>query len=284
MATLNQLRDGYNRLNGRLIRGAGTLAKTAFEGLGSWRESDIERFFRIIGPQLDGVKRQVARLQETYYQQVALNAEQPHVKVPTPSENLSTESLRNGVPFEEVYRRPFASMYTALSENSLVSAAIGAGALRAAQIASTDAQLASRAAGAAQRSGNANIKFYRRTLTGMENCALCAVASTQRYKRGNLKPIHPGCDCGEEPFYGSEDTPQVIDEQKLFDTHEALFEQLGVDDPSARDAGLNKIIESGEGAKLADFTEIIVESNHGEYGPTLSFRDQNFTTLNDIEG
>lgn len=282
MVTVPQLRDGYNRLHGRLIRGAGALARTSFERLGSWRDDDMARFFQIIGPQLDVFKRQTARLQESYYEQVARVAEEPHRRVPTPREELTTESLRNGAPFEEVYRRPFASMYTSLSEGNTVGTAIAAGALRAAQIASTDAQLASRQAGAVQRRGNDNIKFYRRTLTGMENCALCAVASTQRYKRGNLKPIHPGCDCGEEPFYGSEETPQVIDEEKLFQTHESLFRQLGVEDPSARDAGLGKIIESSEGPKLADFTEIVVESNHGEYGPTLRFRDQNFTTLDEI--
>lgn len=282
MVNLNQLRDGYNRINGRLIRGAGALGKSAFQNLGSWREDDMARFFRLIGPQMDGVKRQAARLQEAYYEQVAAIAAQPHVKVPTPASKLTTGSLRNGSPFEDVYRRPFASMYTALSEGALVGDAIAAGALRAAQIASTDTQLAGRAAGFEQRMGNQNIKFYRRTLTGSENCALCAIASTQRYRRGDLKPIHPGCDCGEEPFFGDETTPQVIDEGKLFETHEELFRQLGVEDASARDAGLGKIIDSAEGTKLADFTEIIVESNHGEYGPTLRFRDQNFTTLNDL--
>lgn len=34
---------------------------------------------------------------------------------------------------------------------------------------------------------------YRRVTAGYNACALCLVASTQRYRRGDLMPIHPGC-------------------------------------------------------------------------------------------
>lgn len=282
MATIDQLRAGYNRLNRALIVGAGQVARSTFESLDSWREEDIPRFLELLDPQLTGIKRQAARLQETYYAQVAGLAGVEHEVTPTPSTELTTDNLRNGATTEEVYRRPFATTYANLAEGSTLTQALSLGGLRAAQLASTDTALAGRVAGFLQRAGNPRIQFYRRTLTGAENCALCTIASTQRYRRGNLRPIHPGCDCGEEPFFGDEATPQIIDPDRLYETHEELWRQLGVDDPSARDAGLQKVIESGEGRKLADFTEIVVESNHGEYGPTLRFRDQNFTTLSDI--
>lgn len=282
MVTVNQLRDGYNRLNRRLIVGAGDISRQIFENLGSWRDEDVPRFQSLLFPQLDGIKQQAAQLQATYYAEVSRIAGEDFTPQSVPASDLTTESLRNGAPSDEVYRRPFATVHAELAKGSLVSEAIALGGARALQLASTDVQLAGRLAGFAQRMGNERIRFYRRTLTGAENCALCAIASTQRYRRGDLKPIHPGCDCGEEPFYGDETTPQIIDPNRLFETHEAIFAQLGVNDPSARDAGIGKVIESSEGPKLADFTELIVNREHGEYGPTITFRDQNFTSLQDI--
>lgn len=282
MATLEQLRDGYNRLNNRLIKGGGDFAKNLFLQLGSWREEDIARFNSILSPQLAALKIQAAKLQTTYYQQVAKVNEETFTPARVAPADVSTENLRNGATFEEVYRRPFASMYTELASGALVTKAVEAGAQRALMLVSTDVQLASGRSGLKQRQSNSNIVGYRRTLTGGENCALCAIASTQRYRVNNLKPIHPGCDCGEEPIYGDFDPGLVIDPDGLQTVHDALEKQLGVGDRSARDAGLSKIIDSGEGTKLADFTEIIITRDHGEYGPTLSFRDQNFTTVNDL--
>lgn len=280
MATIDQLRDGYSRLNTTLIRGAGGLAKNLFLNLGDWREENIAQYQRALGPQLESVKQQIAKLQTAYYQQVALVSDVPFTPAPVPPTSLSTESLRNGTSFETVYRRPFASMYTQLSSGSTMTAAVLAGATRAFYLATTDAQLASRQAGAQQRQANDNIKFYRRTLTGAENCALCVVASTQRYRRGQLKPIHPGCDCGEEPFYGDESTPLVLDPNLLEATHSQLMSQLGVQDRAAFDAGIAKISANGE--PLSDFTEIIVTRDHGEYGATLAFREQKFTSAFDL--
>jgi hypothetical protein len=280
MATLDQLRDGYNRLNNRLIKGGGEFAKNLFLQLGSWRDEDIARYYNVLGPQLQALKMQAARLQVAYYQQVAKANEQPFTPAPISTNDVSTETIRNGATFQEVYRRPFASMYAELATGALVSTAINAGAQRAMMLVATDVQLASRQSGFKQRMSNDNIQYYRRTLTGAENCALCAIASTQRYRRGNLKPIHPGCDCGEEPFYGDEATPLVLEPEKLDAVREQLWEQLGVDDPGARDAGLAKV--TGKGQPISDFTEIIVTREHGEYGATLAFRDHNFTTVNDL--
>ena len=196
MATLAEIRDGYTRLNTRLIRGAGNLASNVFNGLGSWRDDDVLRYQAIVGPQLEGVKLQAARLQAAYYNEVAKANGEAFEAVPVRSSDLTDTALRNGADSAEVYRRPFVSMYTELSKGEIVSAALAVASARASSIASTDVQLAIRQSGYKQRQGNGNIKYYRRVLSGSENCALCAIASTQRYTRGELRPIHPGCDCG----------------------------------------------------------------------------------------
>jgi hypothetical protein len=81
------------------------------------------------------------------------------------------------------------------------------------------------------------------------------------------------------PVFANQDPGQVLDQVKLDSTYESIEQQLKVDpDFGARDAGLGKIINTpGGGQRLADYTEIVVTRNHGEYGPTLSWRDQSFT-------
>jgi hypothetical protein len=139
--------------------------------------------------------------------------------------------------------------------------AIFAGANRISSIVSTDMQLARRNAGFMSRGANDNIVGYARTLTGSENCALCYTASTQRYTRGELMPIHPGCDCGEMPIYGNQDPGQVIDDIRLNATHEAVAARFGVSDRSAREI---------------DYRSIAIRE-HGELGPLLTVADQHFT-------
>ena len=282
MATLAEIRDGYNRLNTRLVRGAGTLAGNVFRQLGSWRDDDIARYLNVVGPQIDGLKQQAANLQAAYYQEVAKSNGEAFTPAQTRPSDLTDEVLRNGPSAQEVYRRPFVEVYTALAGKELLRTAVERGAARASSIAETDIQLASRKAGLKQRQSNGNIVGYRRVLTGSENCALCAIASTQRYRKADLKPIHPGCDCGEEPIYGDFDPGQVIDQSGLDSIHEALQRQLGVTDFSARDAQIGKFVQYDENVRLADFTEIIATREHGEYGPTLTWRNQKFTGPNNI--
>lgn len=99
-------------------------------------------------------------------------------------------------------------------------------------------------------------QFYRRVLTGRENCALCVVASTQRYYRGDLLPIHPGCDCDVQPLPPGLAVNQVIDEDLLEQVHQITADRLGVSD---------------RGGRTPDYRKLLTVSEHGEYGPTLSW-------------
>lgn len=261
MATKRELLDSYNALSARLVRGTGQRASDLFIGLGSWRDSDFEQFLQLIGQTLSGASLQAARLQVAFYKQMAEASGEKFVAPDLRPQDFSVEALRNGAQAREVYRRPFVDVYTALSEGKQVSQAIAAGAVRISSIASTDIQLARRNAGFQARSRNDRIVGYARTLTGAENCALCYVASTQRYTRGDLMPIHPGCDCGEMPIYGNQDPGQVIDEVRLNATHEAVEQRFGISDPGAREP---------------DYRQIAIRE-HGELGPMLTVADQSFT-------
>ncbi|WP_200820481.1 hypothetical protein [Mycolicibacterium houstonense] len=101
-----------------------------------------------------------------------------------------------GVPAEQVYARPIVTARTELARGKSVEKALDAGGRRLQNLAGTDVQMAKvRQADVSLQAGGA--KFFRRVLTGRENCGLCVIASTQRYRRGNLMPIHPGCVPGD---------------------------------------------------------------------------------------
>lgn len=272
MATLNDLTDGYNAVSVALLDGAGTAAATTFKSLGSWRDEDIPRFIDELSPQLIGFKQKAAQAALAYNGQVAAIEGKPFVQPSLAEIDLSTEALRNGTNVEDVYRRPFVQMRMALAKNPLdFPAALNTGTLTARSLARTEVQLSRRQVSLFARKYNKNVVGYLRTLTGMESCALCYVASTQRYHKGDLLPIHPGCDCGEMPIYGDSDPGQIIDKQLLEKSHEAVGERFGSIARTAR----------GDGEKLPDYNKIMVE-DHGEMGPMLTVKGQGFTGPNDL--
>tara|TARA_R110000803_G_scaffold136109_3_gene203091 strand:+ start:547 stop:1347 length:801 start_codon:yes stop_codon:yes gene_type:complete len=266
MVTQRELLDAYNRLSSRIVRGTGDRLSTVFSSLGSWRDADFERFLPLVQKTTAGASLQAAKLQVAFYQQMAQALGEEFTAPKIRATDLSVSALRNGAEAAEVYRRPFVDLYTALDKGKTMTQAVDAGARRISSIASTDIQLARRNAGFATRGRNDGIVGYARTLTGAENCALCYVASTQRYTRGELMPIHPGCDCGEMPIYGNQDPGQVIDEVRLEATHEAVQQRFG---------------SSDRGGREIDYRKIAIRE-HGELGPMLTIADQNFTGPNQL--
>jgi hypothetical protein len=112
-----------------------------------------------------------------------------------------------GVDPREVYRRPAVELYAALASGVSFRAAVNRGLTRALDIAQIDLQLARTHTVAS----STRISSYRRTLSGLENCELCSIASTHRYYRGDLMPIHGRCDCGIMPVFAGEPRPEPLD-------------------------------------------------------------------------
>lgn len=232
--------------------------------LGSWRDSDIDRFVDLLVPRVMAGELTVARLTDAYLSQM--------VGVPTVGA-VDLSNIRNGVTPDEVYRRPAVEMRTALSEGATLTAALAASSQRLQSLIRTDLQLANthqaRAFGVAR-----DVRTWQRTLTGAENCGLCVVASTQRYYKGDLQPIHPGCDCGTEPLPPEQAENQVINPERLEELHEAVANKFGTTDRGARNLGM--------GNERSDFLDLIVTQEHGEYGPTLTWRGDKFTGPDDL--
>jgi hypothetical protein len=229
----------------------------------SWRDNDMVGFENRVLPVVLAGERQIAQLTNTQLateQSIMLGTSaRPAI---LDLKQVTGATLRQVDP-SEVYRRPQKTLNFELSRGKTVTQAVSAALARLMSITSTDLQLARTHTVARQGRGS----YFRRILTGSENCALCVIASTQRYRRGKLAPIHGGCDCSFEQVFGS-DPGQVLDRVTLETVHAAIEAEFGLTDLSARYIdGIND---------RSDFLDVIVVRENGETGPTLVWRDQHF--------
>lgn len=227
----------------------------------SWHDADMNRFENRVIPVVLASERQIAQLTNTKLtsdRNIMLGTSAR--AAPLDLTTVTGAALRNGVEPSEVYRRPQATLNYQLSRGSTLTSAVTAGLTRLRSITATDLQLAKTHTVA--RQGRAS--YFRRVLTGAENCAMCLIASTQRYRRGNLAPIHKGCDCSTIEEFGP-DPGQILDRVTLEDVHAAIRAEFGETDRTARYIdGTNE---------RSDFLDLIVTRDNSEIGPVIAWRD-----------
>lgn len=229
-----------------------------------FRDSDADRFVRDIVPVAQAAQEKSAALTWAYLSQSLTDLTG---KRTTGSPELVTGAALRGVDPQEVYRRPFLTVYHWLAKDKSLTEAVTAGERRARTIAATDLQLAeTRTASRTLARDRRAPQFFRRKLTSDENCGLCVIASTQRYRKGDLLPIHGGCDCAVELIPdGAPDL--VLDPQVLEAAHAAITERFGVSDRGARDPA---------------YRRAVLVREHGELGPVLTVKDHEFTGPDDL--
>lgn len=105
-----------------------------------------------------------------------------------------------GIAPTRVYARPVIVARTALQRDKPLPVALDMGGTRLQSLVTTDIQMA-KVRQADQSLIAAERTYYRRVPKGASTCALCLIAATQRYKVGNLLPIHPGCVPGESTVF-----------------------------------------------------------------------------------
>lgn len=275
LATLDELTAAHQATTTK-IRDR-TLAVTAarWNASPAYRDADIDRLIAQIMPQVQAGQLATATLTNAYVGQAAKLA---GTESSATVDRAAILDYR-GTAQSEVYRRGAVTLYTALSGGSPFDAAVAYGLDRMLTLASTELQQAKNRQ--AQRAIEASGFYgYRRVLTGLENCALCAIASTQKYSKSELMPIHPGCDCGVQPVKEADEHATILDPDLLERTHALIDQKLGGTDRGARDLGLDK--RSSADKPLSDFTDLVVVNQHGELGPTLAWRSDKFTSAADI--
>jgi hypothetical protein len=255
---------GRTTLTQRLL----TALVTMFRGLGSWREPDADRFVGQAVPLVQGAQRALGGLTAAYVaSQASLALGRP--VAPPGVREAAMVNLRAGVTPFQVYRRPFVTLYRWLSEGLRFPEALERAENRLEQIGGFDLQQTyAEAARDAMRQLPADSapSGWRRVLVGEENCALCVVASTQRYTVADLNPLHANCDCRVEPVFG--ETDQVL-EPELADTVKAAVAELTGEEISLRGTDLRRLLVS-------------MTPEHGELGPVLVRPRDHFTTAAEL--
>lgn len=225
---------------------------------GQYRDQDLARFLNEVVPIIKAGQQQVAALTDAYLARVLTEA----LGVPVPAQGLiDTTTLRPTAP-DEVYARPFVTVRTKLAEGLDFTSAVNAGKARLTDLVATDMQLAKTHQTRKAYAGQDRVHGFQRVLTGSKSCALCSVASTQRYSRGDLMPIHPGCDCSTRPITSKDPWSQSDADARLEATHAEVESRLGTQD---------------RGARGPDYRKQLIVHEHGEIGPVLAVRGQHFT-------
>lgn len=252
--SLNSLTEAYDSQVHAIRQQITAFGQAYWDSLPHYRASAVEDMIQAITPRVAAGQLRIADLTRAYLAQCARELGWKVVLPP-----IDQDEIRGarGVDPRVVYRRPAVDVYTALAAGKPLPQAAAEGRLRLTQLIGGDMQLA-KVHGSRQsmRGYPEEGQFYRRVLTGRENCALCVVASTQRYYRGDLLPIHPGCDCDVQPLPPGLAVNQVIDEDLLEQVHQITADRLGVSD---------------RGGRTPDYRKLLTVSEHGEYGPTLSW-------------
>lgn len=179
--------------------------------------------------------------------------------------NVTAQALRNGVSGFDLYGRAGTTVYTALSKGHDIEKAGEMGLTRLLNMLATNIQLAKTHSSQNILERQKGVTWYRRVPEGSYTCALCLVASTQRYHRGDLLPIHPGCDCSITQQFGDKDPGWLVDPDRLDAVHKAMEERFGNYEGSARSL---ETLEDG----VIKYRDAIIQYNHGEIGPVIALK------------
>lgn len=267
--TADRLTAAYMAQSARIRARVVAFARVSWASAASLRDEDVELLVARIVPVVQGGQMQVANLTNAYIQRLAIA--EGLIPPVVPIRRAEIVEYR-GVPAEEVYSRPAVAVYTALAAGKSFEEAKRIGQARLLSIAATDLQQAkNRQARAAYASSG--FDYTVRVLSGTENCALCVIASTQRYRLSELQPVHPGCDCGERGVTASRDPGLVVGSDLLAETYAQIDAKLTSGD-STPELGEKR---TSKGKPISDYTDLIIAREHGELGPTLTWRQDAFT-------
>jgi hypothetical protein len=231
-------------------------------GMGSYRDGDVPGFLAEALPTLRAGQETMAGVVAEYLGTLAATVAATTLAPLLIPAALVTD-LRP-VPATEVYTRPFRTVWTALARGQDYPRAVQVGADRLARIAEMDMQATYAQAnrvGMERLPDAVRPEYWRRVLVGAENCAMCVIASTNRYRRGDLNPIHPGCDCRVEPVLRGADDPLTPErEAALLRRAQAAANEL---------TGITDL-----GGRKVDFRAITtnITAEHGEHAAPLLVR------------
>ncbi len=167
-------------------------------------EEHVPPFLTVVLPLVTAAQRQSILLTDAY---LARALDRPPLGVDA---TAVIASLRRDTTPDQVYRRPFVTVWTALSKGTPFEQAIAAGLVRAAATAAMDVQLAHRGALQAAQDLDPRIRGYRR-VADASACTYCSALDGAFVKNADAMALHNGCGCGLEPVDEEPDTSPLPD-------------------------------------------------------------------------
>lgn len=261
-----------------------------FRSLRSWRDADADRYLRSVLPLIEGAKTASSQLTAGYLSRYLSALAGSHEPVSVNPHQFAGDALR-GVDPADMYHRPFEQLWYQLSQGKTLEEATDAGVDRLQSLATTDVQLASTHTAQQALSHHKQVVGYRRILTGPYNCGLCIIASTQRYHKMDLLPIHPGCDCVVGVILGTEDPGQRINTSILTEgaltsgttgTGINLYNEDHTIDAGNLLPAVHQSVKDTFGkfdvsGTHIDYRKLVVVHNHSEIGPVLTVKGDKFS-------
>lgn len=216
-------------------------------------DATLRRWLTVVVPTVLGAQSRAVAVSDAYLAAYATAEGTPLRPVGLPPDRFVGAPLR-GVPLEAVYARPLAAARRAMAEDAelAVTAALAAQRARVVANATTEVQLAARAARVGWAQQRPQVIGWRRALGSGKHCALCTSSSGAIYESQMLMPVHQHCTCVAEPVLLGEGRQRPAPKVQVNDS------------PGLREAAL-------AGATVARVEE------HGELGPVLVAEGQEFS-------
>lgn len=164
-----------------------------WDGLPDYDEQSVEPFISAATPIVLAGQRQSVALTEAY---LARMLRRPALGV---SPDALTGAQVRGVAPEQVYRRPFISVWTALSKGVAWEEAVNSGRARVGATAEADVAMSSRATFQSVQEADDGIYGYQRIADGGA-CAFCQAVNGAYVKSADASPLHNRCGCSLEPL------------------------------------------------------------------------------------
>jgi len=236
------LADSQIRLNKRLRDQTTRAVIRIWRGLPGYDAANVDQWLSQVLPVVLAAQRQEVALTEAY---IARALDRPVVGVDP--DLLTGAAARNGSSPEDVYRRPFVVVWSALADRVEWADAVGLGQARATSTAATDVQLSMRQTLSAVGQADPDIAGYQRVADG-DACQFCLMLDGAQFRTSTPMPIHPFCGCGVEPV-----------------VYTRGF------------ANRNNLAKFN--ADKAVVPKGVAVNSHGELGPVLGSPDEQFTSL-----
>lgn len=219
-------------------------AEKVWRALPEHRDAQIDPFLKAVVPTVRAGQVRAVALTNAYLAQKTGNTKLYSLKV----DDLVGSAARNGIDPDLVYRRPFETVWGAV-EKIGYAAAIAKGMSRLLSTVDMDVQMASRNATLAVGAASEGRIVGWIRVADPSCCDFCQMLDGVKTGPDEPQPLHNNCGCTADP--------------------------IEVNTPAAED--INGSFAPGE-----EIDDVLIEE-HGELGPVITFKDNNFTSLADLD-